>query len=179
ILDEVIGKKISLQQVREVTRWCYELGIKTNPFFIFSHPEETEEDIEQTMDMMRNWPAHSNISLSLLHIYPGTLLEATAKEKGFLPADFSWAKKDQRGVITLPSAQGNVPIFVDKLSWEYLSRLMFEWAEGQRYRVLNKIPRAIKSIRTYSDFKRYMTMFKSFIKVKFNKLLSHGSARSR
>lgn len=179
ILDEVIGKKISLQQVREVTRWCYELGIKTNPFFIFSHPEETEEDIEQTMEMMRNWPAHSDISLSLLHIYPGTRLEAAAKEKGLLPADFSWAKKDQRGVITLPSAQGNVPIFVDKLSWEYLSRLMFEWAEGQRYRILNKIPRAIRSIRTYSDFKRYMTMFKTFIKVKFHKLLSHGSASSR
>ncbi len=179
ILDQVISKKISLQQVKEVTRWCDEVGIKTNPFFIFSHPEETEEDIEQTMEMMRNWPPNSYISLSLLHIYPGTRLEATAKEKGILPSDFSWAKKDQRGVITLPSAQGNVPIFVDKLSWEFLSRLMFEWAEGQKYRILRKIPKAIRSIRNYSDFKRYLTMFKVFLKTKFSKIPSHGSARSR
>jgi len=174
ILDQVIGKKISLQQVKEVTQWCGELGIKTNPFFIFSHPEETKEDIEQTMEMIRNWPPNSYISLSLLHIYPGTRLEATAKQKGILPPDFSWAKKDQQGVITLPSAQGNVPIFVDKLSWEFLSRLMFEWAEGQRYRILRKIPKAIRSIRNYSDFKRYMTMFKAFLKVKLGKPLSHG-----
>jgi len=169
ILDQVIGKKISLQQVKDVTQWCNELGIKTNPFFIFSHPEETEEDIEQTMKMMRSWPPNSDISLSLLHIYPGTRLEATAREKGILPSDFSWAKKDQQGVITLPSAQGNVPIFVDKLPWELLSRLMFEWAEGQKYRVLRQVPKAIRSIRNYRDFKRYLTMLKAFLKVKFGK----------
>jgi len=73
-------------------------------------------------------------------VYPGTPLEKVAKEKGVIPEDFSWAVKDSR-VETLPSAQGNVPIFRDKLTWEQISELLFEWARIQKFPVIKKIPR--------------------------------------
>lgn len=165
IIDEVIRKKISLEDVKRVTEWCEELGIMTNPFFIFSHPEETMEDIAMTMDMIRNWPKNSSISLSLLHVYPGTPLEKVAKEKGVLPRDFSWSIKDNR-VETLPSAQGNVPIFRDKLTWEQISELLFEWARIQKFPVIKKIPRALRHIRTLSDMRRYMKMFFTYVAFK-------------
>jgi radical SAM superfamily enzyme YgiQ (UPF0313 family) len=169
IIDEVIKKKIKLEDVRKVTDWCVELGIMTNPFFIFSHPEETMDDIAMTMDMIRNWPKNSSISLSLLHVYPGTPLEKVAKEKGVLPQDFSWSIKDNR-VETLPSAQGNVPIFRDKLTWEQISELLFEWARIQKFPVIKKIPRAMRHIRNLSDMKRYMKMFWTYVTFKTKSL---------
>ena len=177
IIDEVIKKKIKLDDVKKVTEWCTELGIMTNPFFIFSHPEETMDDIAMTMDMIRNWPKNSSISLSLLHVYPGTPLERVAKEKGIIPVDFSWSVKDKR-VETLPSAQGNVPIFRDKLSWEQISELLFEWAKIQKFPVIKKIPRALKHIRTIGDMKRYMKMFWTYVAFK-SKGLANSSKKER
>ncbi len=177
IIDEVIKKKIKLEDVRKVTDWCVELGIMTNPFFIFSHPEETMDDIAMTMDMIRTWPGNSSLSLSLLHVYPGTPLEKVAKEKGILPEDFSWAVKDSR-VETLPSAQGNVPIFRDKLSWEQISELLFEWAKIQKFPVIKKIPRALRHIRTLGDMRRYMKMFWTYVAFK-SKGLASSSKKER
>jgi len=171
ILDEVIKKGIRLDDVRRVTEWCTELGIMTNPFFIFSHPEETMDDIAMTMDMIRSWPKNGQVSLSLLHIYPGTPLETFAKERGILPKDFSWSVKDDR-VETLPSAQGNVPIFRDKLSWEEISELLFEWARIQRFPVIKKIPRAIGHIRNLNDMRRYMKMLRTYITFKSRGLIN-------
>lgn len=177
IIDEVIKKKIKLEDVKRVTEWCEELGIMTNPFFIFSHPEETMDDIVMTMDMIRTWPKNSSISLSLLHVYPGTPLERVAKEKGILPEDFSWSVKDNR-VETLPSAQGNVPIFRDKLSWEQISQLLFEWAKIQKFPVVKKIPKAIRHIRSLNDMKRYMKMFWTYVAFK-SKGLTNSSRQGK
>lgn len=176
IIDEVIGKRIKLDDVKKVTEWCGELGIMTNPFFIFSHPNETIEDVSMTMDMIRKWPRNSHISLSLLHIYPGTDLERIAKEKGILPEDFSWSVRDSR-VETLPSAQGHVPIFRDRLSWEQISELLFEWARIQKFPVIKKIPKALRHIRSLSDMKRYMKMFMSYINFKSKKRVSPSRLR--
>lgn len=166
ILDEVIGKRIDLEQVREVAKTCKELGIISNPFFIFSHPGETKEDIEKTMDMIRTWPKPSSISLSLLHIYPGTKLEEIAKIKGILPKDFSWTKENDPRITVLPTAQGNVPIFIDKLSLRELSGYIFQWRERHGYRILKKIPEVILNIHSIKDLSRYFNILLGYIHYK-------------
>jgi len=165
IIDESVGKRIRLEQVREVIGWCRALNLQYNPFMILSHPGETEEDARRTMQFIREWQAEgAPVSLAIMHIYPGTRIETIAREKGILPEGFSWTSAaDARRVPMLPAAQGHVPVFLDGLSWEFLSRCMFEWAKMQRYSILRRVPKALLSIRSFSDVKRYWAMLKSYV----------------
>ena len=163
IIDEVVGKKIDLDHVDRIRCWCDELGIIANPFFIFSHPTESWNEAEQTLNFMKKFRAPHRTTVALLHVYPGTHLEKLAREKGILPRDFSWTDKNIPGVKTLTVAQGNVPLFVDKLSWNQISSLIFEWAEDQKVPVIRKIPRALRSIRSWQDVRSYLVMAKLFM----------------
>lgn len=164
IIDQSIGKQIRLEEVHQVAGWCRELGLQYNPFMIVSHPGEKEEDARQSMELVRKWKADgSSVSMAILHIYPGTRIESIAFEKGMLPRDFSWAsKEDIRRVPMLPAAQGDVPIFLDQLSWEFISSCLFEWAGMQQYSVWKRIPKALRSIRSFSDVKRYWSMLQVY-----------------
>ncbi|MBN2055915.1 cobalamin-dependent protein [bacterium] len=166
ILDEVIGKQLRLEMVHELMAWCRELGVQPNPFYIFSNPTETMEEARQTMAMIKQYRDVAKASMALLHIYPGTRLESLARESGALPRDFSWTHKGRADVPTLPAAQGDVPIFMDKLTWEEISVLLVEWAELQGYSVWRRIPRAIKSIRSFRDMRRYAAMARGLLRRK-------------
>jgi hypothetical protein len=89
---------------------------------------------------------------------------------GLLPSDFTWTQRYDRRIITLPAAQGDVPLFIDRLNWWQISELLFRWSDfrQKKYKVLNKIPKAIRSIHNYGDFKRYFIMFLVYMKVKFS-----------
>lgn len=166
ILDKVVNKKISIEKVKQVRDWCEELDLISNPFFIYSHPNETEEDLNMTMDLIRTWPKKSWIGLKLLHIYPGTEVEKIALAKAMLPNDFSWAKPLDSRVEVLPSTQGDVPLFRDKLSWDQLGTAMLEWSRIKKYPIWKSIPRAMRDIRSFEDVKRYAALAKSFIRFK-------------
>ncbi len=173
ILDEVIRKHLDLKKVEQLIEWCLELDVKPNPFYIFSHPTETMQDAQQTMDLILKYKDKAQASMALLHVYPGTALEKTAYEKGVLPRDFSWTHKDRKEVKTLPSAQGNVPIFQDKLTWDQISGLLFQWAELQNYPIWRHIPKVIRSVKSFDDFKRYVIMGKNFLKRKLSSSKTH------
>ncbi|MBN1356555.1 radical SAM protein [bacterium] len=158
ILDEVIRKNLKLENVYKLYEWCRELEVVANPFFIISHPTETYEEARQTMDMIREFKDGARISMAFLHVYPGTDLEITAQKNGTLPPDFRWYQSGRKDIRTLASAQGNVPIFQDRLTWNQISDLLFEWAAMQNYPVWRRIPKVLKSIRTWDDFKRYGIM---------------------
>ncbi len=118
----------------------------------------------QTLEFIRTFRSPHRSTVALLHVYPGTRLERLAREKRIFPQDFSWTDKHVRGVRTLPAAQGNVPLFIDKLTWSQISDLIFAWAEDQKFPVIKKIPRALKSIRSWQDIMNYLVMMKSFLK---------------
>ena len=160
VIDESIGKHIKLEQVHRVIDWCRELNLAYNPFMILSHPGETEQEALETMRLVRKWCADgAQVSMAVMHIYPGTRIEKIAREKGIIPQDFSWSsKEDLKRVPMLPAAQGYVPIFLDKLSWGFISKLLFEWARMQRYSIIKRIPRALLSIRSFADVWRYLEM---------------------
>ena len=167
VLDESIGKHITLEQVRQVVDWCRQLRLSYNPFMILSHPGETEEEALETMRLVSEWHADgAQVSMAVMHVYPGTRIEKVARDKGIIPQDFSWVlKEDAKRVAMLPTAQGDVPIFLDKLSWSFLSGLLFEWARMQRYSVLKRIPRALLSIKSLSDLRRYWEMLKAYKRI--------------
>ncbi len=158
ILDDVVGKHLKLEKVHELYGWCRELDVIANPFFILSHPTETWEEARMTIDLIRKFRESAQVSMAFMHVYPGTDLEREARRIGTLPSDFKWHQEGRTDVKTLPSAQGNVPIFLDRLSWSQVSDLLFEWAEMQHYSVWRKIPKVLRSIRSMDDVKRYGVM---------------------
>lgn len=177
ILDDVIRKNLKLEKVYELYEWCRELDVVANPFFIISHPTETWQEAQQTMSMIRHFKQNAHVSMAFLHVYPGTELEQIARQNGTLPPDFKWHQAGRKDVKTLASAQGNVPIFLDKLAWTQISDILFEWASMQNYSVLRKIPRVLRSIKSFDDFKRYCVMGWRYILKRLDKA-AKGKSKS-
>lgn len=158
VRDEVVNKTIDINAFHRLIQWCRDLNIIPNPFFIFSHPTETSEEAEETIKIIEEYGDRIEASIALLHIYPGTPLEKTARDMGVLPPHFSWTKRD-RSISTLPAAQGDVPIFLDKLSWSRISELLFRWSlSGGEYSTFKKAPKILADIRSIGDIKKYTTM---------------------
>jgi radical SAM superfamily enzyme YgiQ (UPF0313 family) len=175
VRSSVINKQVKLKDFQNVVSWCRELGVIANPFFIFSHPTETWEEAQETIRLIERTQGEVETSVAILHVYPGTPLEKTAKEIGLLPADFSWTKKHSSKIITLPTAQGDVPLFLDKLTWAQVSELLFRWSfSGGKVSLARKIPRVIRNIRSWGDVRRYGIMAWVFLRLKLKKLKRKG-----
>ncbi|MCP2619851.1 B12-binding domain-containing radical SAM protein [Candidatus Aminicenantes bacterium AC-334-K16] len=170
VRNEIIHKKINIDDFHRVVKWCLELEIIPNAFFIFSHPTETWEEAQETIRIIEQYQDKIEGSIAILHVYPGTPLEKTAKKLGVLPPDFSWAKPHPAKIITLPTAQGDVPLFLDKLTWSQVSELVFRWSFSQgKISVVDKIPQVLKNIRSPQDLGRYLIMFVVFCRLKLKK----------
>ncbi|UCC39300.1 MAG: radical SAM protein [Candidatus Aminicenantes bacterium] len=167
VRNEVINKKINIDDFHHLIQWCHEMDIIPNPFFIFSHPTETWEEAQETIEIIEHYKNKIEASVAVLHIYPGTSLEHTAKECGLFPHNFTWAKKYHSKIITLPEAQGDVPLFQEKLTWAQISELLFRWSQSSgKISIFPKIPRTILKTRSWGDIKRYSIMAYVYLRLK-------------
>ncbi len=159
VREEIVGKQIEMADFHNLTSWCVELGIVANVFFIFSHPTETWEEAQVTIRIIEQYQDRIEGSVAILHIYPGTPLEKYARETGFLPEGFTWTRRRRRGVITLPLAQGDVPLYLDKLTWAQVCELILRWSfSAKRTSLLKKAPRALGQVRSWADLRRLFIM---------------------
>ena len=85
ILDN-IKKGVRLEEAREFTRHCRELGITIHGTFILGLPGETPATIRETVEFAKQLDVFS-IQVSLAAPYPGTELYRQAKENGWFAAD--------------------------------------------------------------------------------------------
>jgi radical SAM superfamily enzyme YgiQ (UPF0313 family) len=171
VRNEIVNKKIDVEDFHNLVKWCNDLDIIPNAFFIFSHPTETWEEAQESIHIIEQYKDKIEASIAILHVYPGTPLENTAKEMGVLPENFTWTKRYRKGIITLPAAQGDVPLFIDKLTWAQVSELVFRWSlSGGQASIFRKIPRIITNIRSLGDIKRYTIMTFVYLKLKLQKI---------
>ena len=122
VRNDIVGKKIDIADFENLVRWCREFDVIPNVFFIFSHPTETWEDAGETIRIIEKYKDEIEGSVAILHIYPGTPLEKLALDTGVLPPGFTWTRPFRKHVVTLPLAQGDVPLYIDKLTWSQISR---------------------------------------------------------
>ena len=170
VREEIVHKHLEVEDFHNVIKWCRELGVIPNPFFIFSHPTETWEEAQETIKIIELYKDQIEGSIAILHIYPGTPLEQTAKQIGILPQDFTWTRHYRSRIITLPTAQGDVPLFVDRLSWAQISELVFRWSfSSGKTEILRKIPQIISKIRSWGDIYRYAVMAGVYLKLKLKR----------
>ncbi|MFZ2054824.1 MAG: radical SAM protein [Candidatus Aminicenantales bacterium] len=175
VRNSIVNKRVSLKDFENVVSWCRELEIIPNAFFIFSHPTESWDEAQETILLIERYKDIVEASVAILHVYPGTPLERTAREIGLLPADFSWTKRHSSKIITLPTAQGDVPLFLDRLTWAQVSELLFRWSfSGGRISLIRRIPRILANIRSWGDLKRYTIMALIYAKLKMRTLFKRG-----
>ncbi len=91
ILDR-IKKGIQIEQAKQFTRNCHELGIKIHGTFILGLPVETKETIEQTINYAKELDVFS-LQVSLAAPYPGTELYQQAKQNGW------FVRKDETAIL--------------------------------------------------------------------------------
>ena len=167
VRNDVVGKKIDMEDFHNLTTWCRELDVIPNVFFIFSHPSETWEEAQETIQVIERYKERIEGSVAILHIYPGTPLERHARETGVLPGDFTWTRPYRKGVVTLPLAQGDVPLYIDKLRWSRIAELILRWSfSAKKTSLLKKAPRALKHIRSWGDLRRHLIMAWVYVRLR-------------
>lgn len=87
---KAINKELTLKQIITGIKLIRKSGINFNAFFMIGFPDETEEDIRQTFDLMKR-KEMGNIILSIFTPYPGTQLYARARELGLIPDLIDWS----------------------------------------------------------------------------------------
>ena len=87
-----IKKGIQIEEAKQFTKHCKELGVVIHGTFILGLPVETKETIEQTIRYAMELDVFS-IQVSLAAPYPGTELYEMARQNGW------FAKKDKTDII--------------------------------------------------------------------------------
>ncbi len=98
---KVIKKNITLERVRIVTDWCYELGIETKGFFIIGHPTETLATIDKTIDFALSLKLNA-VVVTINTPIPGSQQYAEAHLYGKLDTT-DWARFNYWRPVFVPS----------------------------------------------------------------------------
>lgn len=81
---KTIGKKITPEQVEKSVGLASSYGIRCLCFFMVGHPEETIDDVKQTIELFdRIANRYVDPFLNIVTPYPGTQLWTLAKQKGW------------------------------------------------------------------------------------------------
>jgi radical SAM superfamily enzyme YgiQ (UPF0313 family) len=107
-MQRVIKKRLKLDKALQATRWLVDQKVFVNAFFMIGFPTETREEIEQTLRLARECPAHM-VTLSKVEVYPGTAMWDFAIENGVDPShsygdSTRFGERNDAGVTTIPEA---------------------------------------------------------------------------
>jgi radical SAM superfamily enzyme YgiQ (UPF0313 family) len=79
----LIVKQQSVEQVKNAFATCKKVGIKSAALFMIGYPTETMKELQETVDLVENLPAHILIC-TIYRPYPGTPLhDYCTKHKNF------------------------------------------------------------------------------------------------
>lgn len=138
---EIMKKKISLDKVREAMRDCRELGIKTQAYFLFGVPGESQDTIQETIKFANEIGADSTqFAIAIPH--PGTELYEVCTDRGWLLYD-EWED----------FAAENSLIETDQLTREDVERARIQ-AYKRHYFRPEFMAKSLLSVRSFHDFKR-------------------------
>ena len=88
-----IGKGQTVEQIRIAFRWTTEVGMTPLAYLFVGSPGETEETVNETINLMREIAPNQGATGSILFILPGTKIYDLAKSQGII-SDDSWMKSD-------------------------------------------------------------------------------------
>lgn len=176
-----ISKGISIEQVINFCEKCNDLGIFVQPYFMFSHPDETEEDVKQTLNLIDKLEKLKFIELCSFQptmIFPGTELERIARNNGILPDTFSWCDPYKSNLSIELEQLPNIPLFIDKLTSDALKKFNEERKFRRTVKIATRMnfkdlfPKGITSIINRKPSSKYLFSLKFYYKYISSKLRS-------
>jgi anaerobic magnesium-protoporphyrin IX monomethyl ester cyclase len=147
ILDSVIDKQLTLEQVRAAFKAAKEVGMETIGFFMVGLPGETEETMEDTIRFAIELdPVVANFSMATP--FPGTEMSRIVKEKGRLLV------KDYDDFAFF---EGRASFEMDGMTAELVER---KWKEAYRrfYLRPSRVMRTLMKKETWLDLPRTIKM---------------------
>ena len=118
-----IRKNITTTQVKAFCQKCFDLGIKVQCYFMYSHPDETKEDVEATLSFMSELEDYAACYLQPVMVFPGSELEKIARAKGVLSTDFRWSDSFDSQLNREFGQLDNCPLYVDTLPLDYMRQV--------------------------------------------------------
>lgn len=133
-------KNITIKQVKAFCHKARELGIYVQCYFIFSHPDETEEEVEETLKVMVELSnEYVSCSIQPMMIFPGTEIEKIAIEKKLLPPNFSWSTPYESLLNKELRQLSNCPLYIDSLAVDFMRQVQKRLRDMIRTQVLPDI----------------------------------------
>ena len=122
-LDEIIDKKLKLENVINAIKLCQKYRIKTKAFFVIGFPGETKEDILKTKNFSLELYKKYKIESGLLIATPlfGTRLYRVCKSKGYLIKE-----PDPRMLSIATQADGHGLIKTEEFDPAYLKKVAID-----------------------------------------------------
>lgn len=126
ILSNVIKKNTSLDYMLEIAKYCYQLNIRTNAFYVIGFPGETVENMRDTIKLALRLLHEYDILPNLFVATPlyGTELYNICVEKGFI--DHSLSSQE---LATATQVFGNPLIKTDTFSREDVKKLIDDYLD--------------------------------------------------
>ncbi|MDP2946751.1 MAG: radical SAM protein [Nanoarchaeota archaeon] len=123
VLDEIIDKKLKLENVINAIKLCQKYRIKTKAFFVIGFPGETKEDILKTKNFSLELYKKYKIESGLLIATPlfGTRLYRVCKSKGYLIKE-----PDPRMLSIATQADGHGLIKTEEFDPAYLKKVAMD-----------------------------------------------------
>jgi magnesium-protoporphyrin IX monomethyl ester (oxidative) cyclase len=167
-LHGLIDKRITVEQVEQLAEWCKQIGMLFVGGYIISFPDETLDDMYNTVEHMKKIGGRSG--LNILRIYPGTRIEKIARERGVLPKGFSWGERKWTYKNALPALSGPIPFYFEKIPWNELQKVLFTWARMNKIGLFKPLFLSITGIRSFNDVYRLFQFGLNYIKRHYSPL---------
>ena len=162
ILKYMKQNSTNTEQNKNAVELCYKYGINSNGFFIIGAPMETEEDLQMTMDFVKNKKINS-FSVFQLVPFPSTVIWEYAKSKGIVSedtTDFSFAQ------LARPEFKPDM-VMTEHIDKETLKKWYFmfqEEAEKRNYRIFKFKIRYLKYLLNRRFLSRIVSKHKEIPK---------------
>lgn len=132
---EAMGKRIQIEEAESLLVTAKRLGIRTKAFFTVGHNGESYDAAKRTVRFIRRLQGKiSTVGYNpAIRIYPGTVVEGYAVEKGFMPKSFSWSLPyENRENLRLYRPVDNIPILLQpELGIRELRKLRNRYMRGR------------------------------------------------
>jgi anaerobic magnesium-protoporphyrin IX monomethyl ester cyclase len=83
VLKEVMNKDVQLEHVKKMAKYCRDIGLPVQAYFVIGNPGETKDEINKTIDFAKEIQV-DHCTFSIATPFPGTQYYDIAVKKGYL-----------------------------------------------------------------------------------------------
>lgn len=114
-IQEASHKKLKREDIVDILKYVDSIGIHILTYFIVGHPGETEEDVAQTISLMREIGV-GKISVCSMQPLPGTDIYAAAQKRGFSIDPSNALKMEQLGLPAVNLSEMPDAVLAEKVA---------------------------------------------------------------